>query len=95
MSEELQTFTGILKAELVNPGSKSEGRAAWLEIPMEEEPLLLRLYRKDRTDVDDPMFAGLDGQLVTVQGKREVGDYLCVEEMTVNNDATNNNDNNE
>lgn len=80
----MQIFKGFVRVRRVNPGSKSEGTAAWLETAAEtEEGRELRMYRKDMPEVGDPLFAELDGLYVTVQGKKETGDYLCVKKLTV------------
>lgn len=79
----IQTFNGIIRLKHVNPGSKSEGTAAWLEIDSENGLEKLRLYRNDMPDVDDPLFAGLNDRRVTVNGEKESSAYLRVEKLTV------------
>lgn len=79
----MQTFDGVIRLTHVNPGSKSEGTAAWLEIDNGNNPKKLRLYRSDMPDVDDPLFAGLNDRHVTVDGEIESSAYLRVERLTV------------
>lgn len=91
----MQTFRGTVRVRQVNPGSKSEGRAAWLETVIGSKPKSLRLYRSDMPEVGDPLFADLDGRGVTVKGKKEASDYLRVDSLTVDGIPEENISNNE
>ena len=79
----MQTFEGIIRVRQVNPGSKSEGAAAWLETDAAGELKMLRLYRSDMPDVGDSFFAEMDGKHVVIGGEAEAADYLRVAEMNV------------
>lgn len=90
----MQTFRGIVRVRPVNPGSKSEGTAAWLESIGKTKRGDLRLYRPNMPDVGDPLFVGLDGIRVSIKGTKESPDYLCVNSLTVVDGAADKNSDN-
>lgn len=91
----MQKFRGVVRVRPVNPGSKSEGTAAWLESVGKTKRGDLRLYRVNMPDVGDPFFDSLDGLQVSIRGTKESPDYLCVDSLTVVDGATEKNSHND
>ena len=75
---------GILTIELLNEGSKSEGRYAILAEPDERRWML---YRHGVYPANDDFFAPFANHHVNVEGEQEVNKYIRVENITITDET--------
>lgn len=71
---------GKITIELLNQGSKSEGRYAVMN---DTEGKAWILYRSGVYPAGDEFFTPFDGHQVSVEGEKEIDQYIRVDSITI------------
>ncbi len=74
------TVQGVINIIECNTGTKSEGNVAFLVV---DERTRYKLYRAERSDINDHYFQAFANKRVIVDGEIEGDEYLCVSQIDV------------